>query len=163
MRDVRIAQIYEGTNGVQAQDLAGRKVVRNRGVSVQRYVEEVRALLASMKNEPELDVFTRPLARALERLQEATESLLQQAAQDADAGGAAAVDYLHLFGLTIYAHMWALMAKAAQPHRGEDAFYADKLRLGVYFMERMLPEVDQRLAAVQAGATTMMSFADAYF
>ena len=163
VRDVRIAQIYEGTNGVQAQDLAGRKVVRNRGIFVQRYVEEVRALLASMKNEPELDVFTRPLARALERLQEGTDALLQQAVHDPDASGAAAVDYLHLFGLTVYAHMWALMAKTAQPHRGEDAFYADKLRLGAYFMERMLPEVDQRLAAVRAGAALMMDFSEAYF
>ncbi len=163
VRDVRIAQIYEGTNGVQAQDLAGRKVVRNQGAFVHGYVEEVRVLLNSMKNEPGLDAFTLPLARALERLQEATTLLLQQAATDADATNAAAVDYLHLFGLTTYAHMWALMAKAAWPHQQEEAFYADKLRLGAYFMERLLPEVDQRLAAVRAGAAAIMSFPASYF
>ncbi|NNM52052.1 MAG: acyl-CoA dehydrogenase [Pseudomonadales bacterium] len=163
VRDTRIAQIYEGTNGVQAMDLAGRKVVRNQGAYVRLYVEDVRSLVATMQQNPELNDFSQALVGALIRLEEATDMLLKQAASDAHATNAAAVDYLHLFGLVSYAHMWAMMAQVAVSKRSTDVFYQHKLELGRYFMQRMLPEIDARLAAIKTGPASLMQFPVEYF
>ena len=161
VRDTRIAQIYEGTNGVQAMDLAGRKVVRNQGASVQLYLKEVRALRAELG--AGLEVFAISLSHAADVLEEATQVLLEQAALDVDSISAASVDFLHLFGLVAYAHMWSMMAQVALVHQDDDAFYRNKLQLGHYFMQRMLPEIDSRLQTIKSGAQTMMAFAEGYF
>lgn len=163
VRDTRIAQIYEGTNGVQAQDLIGRKVVRNGGASLHAYVAEIRTELAAL-NDARLESLVTPLRSALATLESATAWVIEEATRDVNVINAAAVDYLHLCGLVSYAYMWVLMAKAALAHtEAADDFYVAKLRLANYFMERLLPEVDVRLAAVKAGAARMMDFPESYF
>lgn len=108
VRDCRITQIYEGTNGIQALDLLGRKVVGSGGELYRPFVEDIRAFIGSAG--AEMAEFTAPLEAALNNLDELTGWLLEEAKRSPNEIGAASVEYLHVFGYTAYAFMWALMA-----------------------------------------------------
>ncbi|MBC6660920.1 acyl-CoA dehydrogenase family protein, partial [Pseudomonas aeruginosa] len=101
VRDVRIAQIYEGTNGIQALDLMGRKVVANGGLFLSIFSREVRAFAAGAN--AELAEFVTPLLTALDLLDNLTQGIVARAGNDPREIGAASVEYLHLFGYTAYA------------------------------------------------------------
>ncbi len=162
VRDVRIAQIYEGANGIQANDLMGRKVAKNKGAFVATFVAEMRETAARL-NAPELATLQKAFVAAIDRLEGLTRGVIERSARNPDEVNAAAVDYLHAFGFTAYTYMWALMAEAALPKKGEDSFYADKLALADFFVARVLPEMEFRARAVEAGADTLMQFAETYF
>jgi alkylation response protein AidB-like acyl-CoA dehydrogenase len=158
LRDARITMIYEGTNGIQALDLVGRKLAANQGRAVMSWFSEIDAFVAENQADEGLKPFTTGLADAKAKLQEATFWLMQNGLQNPDNAGAASSDYLDLFGLTSLAYMWALMAKAAiHKSTGADPFYAQKLVTGRYFLERILPEADGHLAKLKTGSETMMS------
>jgi alkylation response protein AidB-like acyl-CoA dehydrogenase len=161
VRDVRIAQIYEGANGIQAQDLMGRKVVKNNGAFVSTYISEMREAAAALQA-PALKKLQTAFVAAIDRLEGLTRSVIERAAKNPDEINAAAVDYLHAFGLVSYAYMWALMAAAAEPKK-EDEFYADKLALADFYVARVLPEMEGRARAVEAGADTLMQFSETFF
>ncbi len=159
LRDCRIAMIYEGTNGVQALDLVGRKLAANGGRAIMSFFAEVDALGGALQGEA-LEPFADGLADAKAKLQEATFWLMQNGLANPDNAGAASTDYLHLFGLTALAYMWAMMAKAAQTRlaAGEtDPFYTNKLTTGRFFLQRILPEAGAHLAKLKAGAEAMMA------
>src|SRR5690606_11157672 len=107
VRDCRITQIYEGTNGIQALDLVGRKVVGSGGEMYRAFADEIRGFIASAG--PELSEFVEPLRNALDNLDELTVWLIERAKQNPNEIGAASVEYLHVFGYTAYAYMWAMM------------------------------------------------------
>jgi len=155
VRDTRIAQIYEGTNGVQAMDLVGRKLVKNRGAFVHGYLTEVRELIAQVQGDRDLSAMAQATADAADAIAQATDDLIAASAQNADEVNAAAVDFLHAFGLLCYAHMWLMMLQASQGKT--DDFYADKRRVGAFFYSRMLPELEMRLALVRGGAAPLMA------
>ncbi len=161
VRDVRIAQIYEGTNGIQAQDLVGRKVVKNNGAFVHTYLAEMRAAAAQLAA-PALAGLKAAFTAAIDRLEGLTHSVIARAATDPDEINAAAVDYLQAFGLVTHTYMWALMAAAAEPKQA-DPFYAGKLALADFFVARVLPELEGRARAVEAGAGPLMQFGADYF
>ncbi|WP_296600826.1 acyl-CoA dehydrogenase, partial [Phenylobacterium sp.] len=159
LRDVRIALIYEGTNGVQALDLVGRKLAADGGRAVMSFFAELDAFVGENGGDEKMRPFTDGLAKAKGELQEATMWLMQNGLANPDNAGAASTDYLHLFGLTALAYMWALQAKAALARiaAGEtDAFYETKLTVGRYYLERVLPETGSRLAKLKAGSELMM-------
>lgn len=155
VRDTRIAQIYEGTNGVQAMDLVGRKLVKNRGAFVHGYLTEVRELIAQVQDDTGLSAMAQATANAADAIAQATDDLIAASAQNADEVNAAAVDFLHAFGLLCYAHMWLMMLQASQGKT--DDFYADKRRVGAFFYSRMLPELEMRLAFIRGGAAPLMA------
>ena len=160
LRDVRIALIYEGTNGVQALDLVGRKLAADGGRAVMGFFAELDAFIEANAADPEMAPFTDGLAKAKGELQEATLWLMQNGLANPDNAGAASTDYLHLFGLTALAYMWALQAKAARAKvaAGDtDPFYATKLAVGRYYMARVAPETSSRLAKLVTGAETLMA------
>src|SRR5690606_24045264 len=129
LRDVRIALIYEGTNGVQALDLVGRKLAADGGRAVMSFFAELDAFVDAEADEA-MKPFTAGLAKAKAELQEATLWLMQNGLANPDNAGAASTDYLRLFGLTALAYMWALQAKAALARiaAGEtDPFFANKV------------------------------------
>jgi alkylation response protein AidB-like acyl-CoA dehydrogenase len=161
VRDTRIAQIYEGTNGVQAQDLMGRKVAKNNGVFVASFIAEIRDFNATLAGNANLAFIHNALEQAAKEIEVATQWVIEQSNRNADEINAAAVDYLHAFGLLCYAYMWAKMAKAAVGK--DDVFYADKMRLAQFFVTRMLPELSSRLASLKSGSDVMMDFDMAYF
>lgn len=152
VRDARIAQIYEGTNGIQALDLMGRKVVMNKGESYALFRAEVETFIEQHQG---TGPYIEALTVALQKLTEATEFVLQSASEDPFAIGAASVDYLNLFGLTAYAYMWAKMMVVASNKAGD--FYTSKMAAGEFFFARLLPESDAYLAKVKAGSATLMA------
>jgi alkylation response protein AidB-like acyl-CoA dehydrogenase len=160
LRDCRIALIYEGTNGVQALDLVGRKLAANGGRAVMSFFAEVDAFVEANGADPELKPFLEGLAGAKAQLQDATMWLMQNGLANPDNAGAASTDYMHLFGITGLAYMWALMAKVslAKIAGGDsDPFYSSKVAVGRYFLERVLPETGAHLAKLKTGSATMMA------
>ncbi|GLO26063.1 acyl-CoA dehydrogenase C-terminal domain-containing protein [Pseudomonas putida] len=153
VRDVRITQIYEGTNGIQALDLMGRKVVASGGAYYRLFSDEIRQFIASTGSE--LDEFAKPLAASLDQLDGLTEWVLEQAKGNPNEIGAASVEYLHAFGYVAYAYMWALMARAAKAGEGDEAFYSGKLGTARFYFARLLPRVDSLVASVKAGSESL--------
>lgn len=152
VRDVRITQIYEGTNGIQALDLMGRKVAANRGEFIQIFGKEIGQFIAQ-NSTAEMAEFTRPLGAAIEQLASITQWILENAAKNPNEIGAASVDYLHICGYVSYAYMWARMAKAAQQGQSDDAeFYKTKLDTARYYFGRVLPRIHSLEASIKSGS-----------
>ncbi len=159
MRDVRIALIYEGTNGVQALDLVGRKLAANGGRAVMTFFAEVDAFVATNGGDEQLKPFVEGLAGAKAKLQDGTFWLMQNGLSNPDNAGAASTDYMHLFGLTALSYMWAMMAKVALAKiaaGAADPFYETKLALGRYYLQRILPDAQSHLAKLTSGSELMM-------
>ncbi|MGP5470076.1 acyl-CoA dehydrogenase C-terminal domain-containing protein [Pseudomonas helleri] len=161
VRDVRITQIYEGTNGIQALDLMGRKIVGNRGADYRVFADEIRQFIAQAP--ADLGEFTQPLAAALDNLDQLTAWVLDRAQHNPNEIGAASVEYLHVFGYTAYAYMWALMARAAQGKEADDAFYASKLGTARFYFARLLPRIHSLSASVKAGSESLYLLDEALF
>ncbi|MDF9754638.1 acyl-CoA dehydrogenase C-terminal domain-containing protein [Pseudomonas hunanensis] len=153
VRDVRITQIYEGTNGIQALDLVGRKVVASGGAYYKLFADEIRQFIAA--NAADLGEFTKPLAASLDQLDELTNWVLDQAKGNPNEIGAASVEYLHAFGYVAYAYMWALMARAAKAGEGDADFYGAKLGTARFYFARLLPRVHSLAASVKAGSESL--------
>ena len=153
VRDVRITQIYEGTNGIQALDLIGRKVVGGGGEFYKHFSSEIKAFIASASSE--LAEFTGPLKAAVENLDDLTAWVLDRAKNNPNEIGAASVEYLHVFGYTAYAYMWALMARTALGKEGQDDFYASKLGTARFYFARLLPRIHSLTASVRAGSESL--------
>ena len=161
VRDVRITQIYEGTNGIQALDLVGRKIVGNNGAYYRLYADEIRQFIASACGD--LHEFTAPLASALDTLDALTAWVLERAKSNPNEIGAASVEYLHVFGYITYAYMWAMMAKAAKGKEAEDAFYVSKMGTARFYFERLLPRIHSLSASVKAGSESLYLLDEAHF
>ena len=162
VRDARIAQIYEGANGIQALDLVGRKLAMNGGRAVQTFFKDVGDFCEQNRADEKMTPFTKGLKKGLNDLQAATMWLMQNAMQKPDNAGAASTDYMHLFGLVALGYMWARMVKVAQEKLaagvdGDVSFYEAKLVTGRYFMERLMPETGAHLARISSGAESMMA------
>jgi hypothetical protein len=153
IRDVRITQIYEGANGIQALDLMGRKIVGNGGVLYKHFSDEIKAFANDAS--AELNEFVEPLKAAIAHLDELTAWVLDRAATDSHEIGAASVEYLHVFGYTAYAYMWALMARAALRKKDENEFYRGKLATARFYFARLLPRVHSLTASVKAGSESL--------
>jgi hypothetical protein len=119
----------------------------------------VASFIEENRDEESLKPFLEPLAAALERLSDVTEHVLGQAGDDANAAGAASVDYLDLFGLTALAYMWARMVKAAAPRAEGDTsgFYTGKLKTARFYYQRLLPKTVSLAEAVRSGSESMMA------
>ncbi len=148
VRDTRIAQIYEGTNGVQALDLIARKVLRDGGVSLRRFIDEMAQSDVAAEFQAELN-------DALDRLVRVTASVVERAEAEPALAGAVSVDYLDLCGLTIYAWLWALMAR----HAPDDEFGAAKLATARYYFARVLPASHGLERGIAASSSAVMDLA----
>jgi len=166
VRDARIAMLYEGTNGIQALDLVGRKLGRNNGRAVRGMLQEM-AAYGKENDGGDLAAFTRPLSAAVDDLQAATMWLLQHSPESPDNAGAAATNYMHLMGLTALGYIWAQMAERAQAKLSqgtdETVFLENKLATGRYFMRHILPETASLRAKVEAGAEAVMALPEEAF
>lgn len=158
VRDCRIAQIYEGTNGVQALDLVGRKLAANNGAFVEKYLQEVRDFMSENQHE-ELASYWQLLDENCKLVEETSQWLLDAGKADADQLGGASVDYLHLFGLNISAYMWArsLAAVANADTSSNEDFYAAKRMVGDFFFKKILPDAAMRAERVKAGSDCLMA------
>src|SRR5215216_3939558 len=162
VRDARIAMIYEGANGIQALDLVGRKLPRDGGRAVIAFFNEVAGFAKDHGTEDAMKPYVAPLSTALGHLQQATTWLMQNAMMRPDNAGAAATDYMQLFGLVSFAYMWARMAKVVQDKIAAGAtssYLSTKLVTGRFFMERMMPETSVHLTRIESGCATTMELA----
>ncbi len=161
VRDARIAMIYEGTNGIQALDLVGRKLGQEGGAAVRAFFAEVEAAIAGAKGGPLEDEYAAPLRAALSDMQAAAGYFLKRAAQNPEDALAGAHDFMHLFGHVALGLMWLRLAQAAR--RGLDAGAADatfleaKLATGRYYMARELPATALHRARIEAGGASVMA------
>ncbi len=161
VRDVRITQIYEGTNGIQALDLVGRKIVGSGGAYYKLFADEIRHFIATASTD--LVEFTQPLSDAVDTLDELTAWLLDSVKNNPNEIGAASVEYLQVFGYVSYAYMWALMAKAAFGKEAQDDFYASKLGTARFYFARLLPRIQSLSASVKAGSESLFLLDAAQF
>jgi len=167
VRDARIAQIYEGANGIQALDLVGRKLGKDGGRAIMAFFNEVQTYLKERADSGAMNVYLKPLGASLAHLQQASMWFMQNAMAKPDNAGAGSYDYMHLFGLVALGYMWCKIAEAALAKlpkaNGSAAALNAKLVTARFFMERMLPETATRLARIQAGAASTMELPDDAF
>lgn len=165
VRDARIAQIYEGANGIQALDLVGRKLPGHNGRYLRSFFHPVQRFLDERVAESPMPSLIEPLAKAFIRLQRATAFILERSYADPDEAGAAAYDYLHLFGLTALGYCWARMADIAEPRIADDStgFYRAKIDTAGFYMKRILPRTAGLYQAILAGGESIMEFRDEAF
>lgn len=161
VRDVRIAQIYEGTNGIQALDLMGRKIAADGGSALKDYFADARADIDAAQSE-QIAGMCSAAKEAIDTAERVATAVLTNAQANPAEIGAASVEYLHLLGYAIYGHMWVLMAAAAQ--KVEDKDFADtKLKTANYFFKRILPRIKGLEGVLLAGAEPMMELAEEAF
>ncbi len=167
VRDARITMIYEGANGIQALDLVGRKLPANGGRALMAYFKEIGDFCEENRADEALSFYTKHLKKGLNDLQTASMWLMQNAMAKPDNAGAASTDFMHLFGLVAFGYMWAKMVKAAQAKLnagdGDKAYYETKLVTARFYMERIMPETQLRLARIQTGADTLMTLPEDAF
>jgi alkylation response protein AidB-like acyl-CoA dehydrogenase len=161
VRDARIAMIYEGTNGVQAMDLVGRKLAQNGGRAVQALFRIVGEEVAAAKADPATADFAARLEKANGELQAATVWFMQNGMQNPDNVGAGAHSYMHLMGIVAVGLMWLRMAVAATKLKaageGDAAFLDAKLVTARYFAERIMPEAGALRRKIEGGAEALMA------
>lgn len=157
VRDARIAQIYEGTNGVQAMDLVGRKLALGGGAVAAGFFSMVAADLKNAVATPQSAIVAGATRDALECLRGSTSAL---GGGGTDALGSAAVEYLRMFALVVMGWMWTRMAQAAS---GDTPLHTAKRAVAVFFAQRMLPQVQSLAASIAAGeGSTMALSIDAF-
>ena len=147
VRDMRITQIYEGANGIQALDFTARKVLRDGGAAL-------RELLQDLHEETGDDEFSPPLAAALEAVGRAAMGIGAGAGQDPNLPGAVATDFLELTALAIFAWLWAKMARVEDRQRGAGIGKRESAR---FFYARLLPKTLALEQSIKAGASSVMA------
>jgi alkylation response protein AidB-like acyl-CoA dehydrogenase len=166
-RDARITMIYEGTNGVQAMDLLGRKVLGSGGVLARQLGGLIGGFCERHAGSRELSEFVSRLAGLLKEWSEATEAIARRAARNADETGAASMDYLQLTGYLCLAWCWARMAAvsgaALKSGRPGAEFHKAKLATARFYFERILPRAEAHLDAQGAGAASLMALPAEHF
>ena len=166
MRDARITPIYEGTNGVQALDLLGRKVFGTGGKSQQMITARIVESIKAYGSLPQVAPFAAEMGKRLEQWGKLTAELGAAAAQNPDEVGAAATDYLHVAGYMCLGWCWLVTAGVAAKQLADnpdDDFYKAKLVTAQHYFNRLLPRVEGHIAAARAGAAGLMELSAEQF
>ena len=167
VRDARIAQIYEGTNGVQAMDLIGRKVPEGNGRLLRRLLALVQADVKAAAGDARLAPMAQQLGDALRKVQESVMATMQAATKNPDEVGAAATDFLRMMGLVTTGWMWLKMARVALEKmptaNGDAAFYDAKVKTARFYFAKILPQVETLAATIRTGAAPVMELEAAAF
>ena len=167
VRDARIAQIYEGANGVQALDLVGRKLAADGGKHVMAFFDLIKSYCKEQGDDDAMKDFIEPLKAASKHLQAASMFFMQNGMKNPNHALAGSYDFMHLFGHVCLGYAWAQQARAALDALANGAadatFYETKLATARYYMARRLPATGMHLARIESGADTVMALdADAF-
>ncbi|WP_421683468.1 acyl-CoA dehydrogenase [Stutzerimonas urumqiensis] len=167
VRDARIAPIYEGTNGIQALDLLGRKVLGSQGKLMLGFTKQVHRFCEANAGHAAFGAQVAELARLNKQLGEVTTRIGMAAMKNPDEVGAAALDYLMYCGYFILGYLWLRMAMVAREKleqgAGETGFYEAKLATCDFYFKRLLPRTAAHLAAIEAGSESLMKLPAEYF
>jgi len=155
VRDARIITLYEGTTGIQAEDLLGRKILKLQGAGFKRLVGEIGAFCARHQDDPQLAAFTTVLADMSTKWVGLTTSLAARAQANAEEVGAAAVDYLYYSGYLTLAYLWARSVAAAESGGQAAAFRKAKRDTARFYFTRILPRCLGHQAAIEAGVDSL--------
>ena len=163
MRDARIMAIYEGTNGIQAMDLVGRKLLRDQGASAQELLQDIEQDIASCRAQG-LDDLANSVARCVERCQQSIAHLFEGAASDKDLPGSVAFNLLMLMGTTVAASLMAKSATVASAKivAGDEQglFLEAKVHTARFFAEQIASRTETYLSAILSGSETTMALSD---
>jgi len=154
IRDTRIAQIYEGTNGIQALDLLGRKVVGSNGQLLHPFVAEIREFIEQANSDVWSTQFNQ-LANAVSDLERVTSQIIERAQSDENQVNSVAVEYLHLVGYIAYAYLWLRMALVAETKQDERPYLASKIKTARFYFARMLPRIASLISAIEDGSESL--------
>jgi len=159
-RDARIAPIYAGTNGIQAEDLVFRKITLNDGKAVESLLKEMRTNISSMKEHENLEPLSEILERHVAEIEEATQYLLKELGKGNLAGvSASGTPYLKMFGQVLGGHYMGKAAVTATKNLLEDntEFYNDKFTLSKFYIEQLLPLASSYFSSVMLGKENLYS------
>ena len=159
-RDARIAPIYAGTNGIQAEDLVFRKITLNDGKAVESLIKEMRTNITSMKEHENLEPLSEILERHVAEIEEATQYLLKELGKGNLAGvSASGTPYLKMFGQVLGGHYMGKAAVTATKNLLEDnaEFYNDKITLSKFYIEQLLPLASSYFSSVMLGKENLYS------
>lgn len=167
VRDARIAQIYEGTNGIQALDLMGRKTVRSNGKLLQALLVEMDEFVASQKGVAAMQAYLQEFEHCKRRLIEVTQQIISDARDNPDEVGAASYAYMELMGLTLYCFMWQRILAAAFAAKAtgvvDTTYYDGLIKTGEFFMQRLLPRSSSLQQEIANGADSLMAMTSDQF
>ncbi|GLX80086.1 acyl-CoA dehydrogenase [Thalassotalea insulae] len=166
VRDTRIATLYEGTTGIQALDLLGRKILLSRGKSLKSFTMEIlgfckdKSMISGNPHKRQMNKFIWPLSKAAANWQQYTLRLALKAKKDRDFVGSASVDYLMYSGYITMAYFWAKMAQAAYEKLASGVenrdFYRAKIKTAEFYFERILPRTKSHAATMMADPKSLM-------
>jgi len=156
-RDVRISKIWEGTNGIQALDLAGRKITQDFGKNLRHLMWPLSEFIEENRADPEMAEFNKPLHQGARGLQQITLLMIAEGMANPHFLAAGATDYCRYFGNVLLAYMWARIAKVCLQKKG-DAFYDAKLASARFFFKRIYPETISLAAKIQSGPKPLMDY-----
>lgn len=158
LRDARINLIYEGTNGIQALDLLGRKILMDNGAKLRKFGAKIQAFVEDNGLDENLSEFITPLGDLGDKVTKLTMEIGMKAFQNQDEVGAASVPYLRVVGHLVYAYFFAQMAKIAlEKQDSGDKFYTAKLATARFYFARLLPETAGLIRQIRAGSATLMA------
>jgi len=159
VRDARITMIYEGTNGVQALDLVGRKLPVGTGRYLRTFFHPMDAFITKHRDNPAMAEFTKPLYVHMGYLQKATIWIAMQGVGNPDDAAGGAVEYQRMFSLVALAYVWARQAQIAQEKLaagGDKEFYEAKIATARFYMQKILPGTISLLSSITAGSKSTM-------
>ena len=167
LRDTRISMLYEGTTGIQAIDLLGRKVLGSKGALLEEFATEIVGFCQSADTSELTSGMVKSLMAYVSQLGKLTQDIAGKAQANPDEVGAASFDYLMLCGYVIVGYMWLRMSIVAEAKLkdsdNEKAFYQAKLQTSKFYFDRILPRADGHLACIKSGGESMMAMDEEYF
>jgi hypothetical protein len=167
LRDARISTLYEGTTGIQALDLLGRKVLGSRGQALKSFTKIVHEFCKANKGNRAIKDLVEPLKEINDEWGELTLKVGMASMRNADEAGAAALDYLMYAGYATLAYFWAAAARVAAERLAagatEKGFYQAKLQTARFYFQRILPRTRAHLAAMRSGAANLLEMDEADF
>jgi hypothetical protein len=163
VRDLRISTLYEGTTGIQALDLLGRKVMGSGGKQLMVFTKIIHQFCKEQQDKPGMAPFIEKLTALNAEWGDITGKLGEKAMSNADEVGAASVDYLMYSGYVSLAFMWARMASIALDGDADDAFLQAKVQTAQFYYQRILPRTESHKIAMLNGADSVMAMPEASF
>ena len=155
VRDARISMLYEGTTGIQALDLLGRKIIMSGGTLLQKVIAPMKDFCESNKGDDNLSEFITPLTQHLDQWQSLTDQITGLAMNNPDEVNAACVDYLMFSGYVCYAYLYARAAKVSQQalatNPSDPDFYNAKIYLAQFYFQRLLPRTASHALTMVSG------------